>query len=254
MNLPLNTDLTGKVAVVTGAAGTLCSVFSQGAGCERREGRAAGTYIRQRSEAGGRDHRRGRHAKAYECNVLDKAAVMACHEQVLADFGPATSSSTAQAATTPAPQPTRNITSRAIWTPPPRAFSIWTRRALLPFSISTSWGFSSPRRRSPRYGRARGLQYYQHFIDERLHAAHQNSGVFGREIRCVELYAVAGGAFFQGRHPRERHRAGLLLRQAECGASVESGRYADRADKENSGCDPMGASDKRKNCLERCCS
>ena len=29
MNLPLNTDLTGKVAVVTGAAGTLCSVFSK---------------------------------------------------------------------------------------------------------------------------------------------------------------------------------------------------------------------------------
>ena len=27
-------------------------------------------------------------AKAYECNVLDKAAVMACYEQVLADFGP----------------------------------------------------------------------------------------------------------------------------------------------------------------------
>ena len=29
MNLPLNTDLTGKVAVITGAAGTLCSVFSK---------------------------------------------------------------------------------------------------------------------------------------------------------------------------------------------------------------------------------
>ena len=29
MNLPLNTDLTGKVAVITGAAGTLCSVFSR---------------------------------------------------------------------------------------------------------------------------------------------------------------------------------------------------------------------------------
>ena len=29
MNLPLNTNLTGKVAVVTGAAGTLCSVFSK---------------------------------------------------------------------------------------------------------------------------------------------------------------------------------------------------------------------------------
>ena len=32
MNLPLNTDLTGKVAVVTGAAGTLCSVFSKALG------------------------------------------------------------------------------------------------------------------------------------------------------------------------------------------------------------------------------
>ena len=92
----------------------------------------------------------------------------------------------------------------------------------------------------PRYGRARGLQYYQHFIDERLHAAHQNSGVFGREIRCVELYAVAGGAFFQGRHSCERHCAGLLLRQAECGASVEPGRHADGADEENSCCDPNG--------------
>ena len=29
MKLPLNTNLTGKVAVITGAAGTLCSVFSK---------------------------------------------------------------------------------------------------------------------------------------------------------------------------------------------------------------------------------
>ena len=29
MNLPLNTDLTGKVAVITGSAGTLCIVFSR---------------------------------------------------------------------------------------------------------------------------------------------------------------------------------------------------------------------------------
>ena len=29
MNLPLNTDLTGKVAVVTGAGGVLCAMFSR---------------------------------------------------------------------------------------------------------------------------------------------------------------------------------------------------------------------------------
>lgn len=90
------------------------------------------------------------------------------------------------------------------------------------------------------YGHARGLQYYQHFVDERLHTADENPGLLRCKVRRVELYAVAGGAFFQGRHSCERHRAGLLLRQAECGASVEPGRHADRADKENSGCDPDG--------------
>ena len=29
MNLPLNTDLTGKIAVVTGAGGVLCSLFAK---------------------------------------------------------------------------------------------------------------------------------------------------------------------------------------------------------------------------------
>ena len=43
--------------------GALQRLF-QGAGRKRREGRAAGTYIRQRSEAGGRDHRRGRHCES----------------------------------------------------------------------------------------------------------------------------------------------------------------------------------------------
>mgnify|MGYP000373362719 CR=1 FL=1 len=38
----LNTDLTGKVAVVTGASGTLCCHFFQGAGPGGRKGGAAG--------------------------------------------------------------------------------------------------------------------------------------------------------------------------------------------------------------------
>jgi len=60
----------------------------QGAGCERREGRAAWPDIRQRAALADEITAEGGTAKAYECNVLDKAAVMACHEQVLADFGP----------------------------------------------------------------------------------------------------------------------------------------------------------------------
>ena len=84
----LNTDLTGKVAVVTGAGGVLCSAFSRvlaRAGAKVAlldiNDTAASAVAAEITAEGGT-------AKAYECNVLDRAAVMACHEQVLADFGP----------------------------------------------------------------------------------------------------------------------------------------------------------------------
>lgn len=88
MNLPLNTDLTGKVAVVTGAAGALCSVFSKALAASGAKVALLGrTYTNLRKLAE-EITAEGGIAKAYECNVLDKAAVFACHEQVLRDFGP----------------------------------------------------------------------------------------------------------------------------------------------------------------------
>ena len=88
MNLPLNTDLTGKVAVVTGAAGTLCSVFSRALAASGAKVALLGRTYANVQKLADEITAEGGTAKAYECNVLDKAAVMACHEQVLADFGP----------------------------------------------------------------------------------------------------------------------------------------------------------------------
>ena len=88
MNLPLNTDLTGKVAVVTGAAGTLCSVFSRALAASGAKVALLGRTYANVQRLAEEITAEGGTAKAYECNVLDKAAVMACHEQVLADFGP----------------------------------------------------------------------------------------------------------------------------------------------------------------------
>ena len=88
MNLPLNTDLTGKVAVVTGAAGALCCVFSKALAASGAKVALLGrtyTNVRKLAEEITAE---GGTAKAYECNVLDKAAVFACHEQVLRDLGP----------------------------------------------------------------------------------------------------------------------------------------------------------------------
>ncbi len=84
----LNTDLSGKVAVVTGAGGVLCSAFSK---VLARAGakvalldlnyEAADRYAREIVEEGGV-------AKAYRCNVLDKETCFAVADQVQADFGP----------------------------------------------------------------------------------------------------------------------------------------------------------------------
>ena len=88
MNLPLNTNLTGKVAVITGAAGTLCSVFSRALAASGAKVALLGRTYANVQKLAEEIAAEGGIAKAYECNVLDKAAVMACHEQVLADFGP----------------------------------------------------------------------------------------------------------------------------------------------------------------------
>lgn len=88
MNLPLNTNLTGKVAVVTGAAGTLCSVFSKALAASGAKVALLGRTYANVQKLADEITAEGGTAKAYECNVLDKAAVMACHEQVRADFGP----------------------------------------------------------------------------------------------------------------------------------------------------------------------
>ncbi len=84
----LNTDLSGKVAVVTGAGGVLCSYFAK---VLARAGakvalldlnyEAAAKVAQEITEEGGI-------AKAYACNVLDKEVCMKVAEEVKADLGP----------------------------------------------------------------------------------------------------------------------------------------------------------------------
>lgn len=84
----LNTDLTGKVAVVTGAGGVLCSTFAK---VLARAGAKVALLNRTVSKAqvfADQIVAEGGVAKAYACNVLDKANCLAVADAVLADFGP----------------------------------------------------------------------------------------------------------------------------------------------------------------------
>ena len=84
----LDTDLTGKVAVVTGAGGVLCSQMAKvlaRAGAKvaliNRSEEAINQYAAEINAEGGI-------ARAYKANVLDRAALEEVAEKVLTELGP----------------------------------------------------------------------------------------------------------------------------------------------------------------------
>lgn len=84
----LNTDLSGKVAVITGAGGVLCSEFAK---VLARSGAKVALLNRTYEKAVKVEEdirREGGIAKAYACNVLDQKMVETVAEEVLKDFGP----------------------------------------------------------------------------------------------------------------------------------------------------------------------
>ncbi len=84
---PINTDLTGKVAVITGAGGIICSILAKSLA-------AAGAKVAllDLNEEAAKKYAEeivndGKIAKGYKANVLDKQSLADCHKQVLRDFG-----------------------------------------------------------------------------------------------------------------------------------------------------------------------
>lgn len=84
---PINTDLTGKVAVITGAGGIICSILAKSLAAAGAKvalldlnEEAAKKYAEEIVNEGGM-------AKGYKANVLDKQSLADCHKQILNDFG-----------------------------------------------------------------------------------------------------------------------------------------------------------------------
>ena len=84
----LDTNLTGKVAVITGAGGVLCSEFSRILARAGAKVALLDLNDAAAEEVAASIREEGLTAKAYKCNVLDKAVCLAVAEQVKADFGP----------------------------------------------------------------------------------------------------------------------------------------------------------------------
>ncbi len=87
MKLPFHIDLSEKVVVITGAGGVICSTLAKAVGaCGAKVALldlnkdAAQKWADEIVAEGGI-------AKAYMCNVLEKASIEKAHEEILADFG-----------------------------------------------------------------------------------------------------------------------------------------------------------------------
>ena len=84
----LNTDLSGKVAVVTGAGGVLCSGFAKVLARAGAKVALLNRTVEKAQKYADEIVAEGGIAKAYGCNVLNKAQTVAVAEQVMADCGP----------------------------------------------------------------------------------------------------------------------------------------------------------------------
>ena len=84
----LNTDLTGKVVVVTGAGGVLCSYFSKVLARAGAKVALLDLHVENADKFAQEIIAEGGVAKAYGCNVLDKDLCCQVADQVLADLGP----------------------------------------------------------------------------------------------------------------------------------------------------------------------
>ena len=88
MGLHFGTDLSGKVAVVTGAGGVLCGMFAR----TLAEAGAAVALLDLNEEAAMKNAREivqaGGKAVAYRADVMDKEELESVHARVLAQLGP----------------------------------------------------------------------------------------------------------------------------------------------------------------------
>lgn len=89
MNLPIQVeDLKGKVAVVTGAGGVLCSHMAKALAAAGMKVALLDMSVEKAQQFADEITAEGGVAKAYCANVLQKESLAACHERVLAELGP----------------------------------------------------------------------------------------------------------------------------------------------------------------------
>lgn len=87
MNLPFQIDLSGKVAVITGAGGVLCSMFAKVVAKCGAKVALLDLNLEAAQKYADEINKEGFIAKAYRANVLESKSIEEVHKQILNDLG-----------------------------------------------------------------------------------------------------------------------------------------------------------------------
>ena len=212
----LNTDLTGKVAVVTGASGTLCSIFAKALARAGAKVALLGRNMDKLKELADEIEAEGGIAKGYACNVMNKANCLQVAEDVLADLGPCdilvngAGGNNARANTDKEYFEMADLESDTV-----TFFDLDESGVEMVFNLNFI-GTLLPTQAFARQmvGRA-GCNILNISSMNALPAFDKNSGVLRLQSRCYQLHAMAGSAFQQGGYPCQRHCTGFLCQRAE---------------------------------------
>ena len=88
MKNPINTDLTGKVAVVTGAGGVLCSMFSKALAAAGAKVAMLDINEESVKKNAAEIRAEGYEAEGFRCDVLNRESLEEVHAAVLEKYGP----------------------------------------------------------------------------------------------------------------------------------------------------------------------
>lgn len=87
MSIPFEIDLSGKVAVVTGAGGVLCSSMAEALAAYGAKVALLDLNEETAKQNADKIAAEGRIAKGYQANVLEKDSLKAAHEKILKELG-----------------------------------------------------------------------------------------------------------------------------------------------------------------------
>jgi NAD(P)-dependent dehydrogenase (short-subunit alcohol dehydrogenase family) len=231
MSLPFHVNLKNQAAVVTGGGGILCSVMAKAlAECGAKvavldlKPEFAQKVVDEINQTGGT-------ARAFACNVLEKPSIEQAHEQIKKTFGPVDILINGAGGNHP-----KGTTSReflAVEDLTQKKEGVATFYDLTVEGVQFVFNLNFPRHIPahagihPGHGAQETRQRHQHFLDERVQAAHENPGLQRRQSRCQQFHPMARGPLLQGRRARQRSGPRLLPYGAEPHAVDAARRFVD---------------------------